>query len=124
MLKRLAPKVDQRVASCSIADLLKPEILGACMRTNHVSDYHSGGLSFYSLKDSKGNVLREGITTRKLSARVREYEREAWFPRVSQVCVQPFNRIQDLRTYERARVGCDCPPFNKQLKSTCRRLDQ
>lgn len=119
MLERLPYLPERRAASCSIAGSIKPDIAGACMLVEHVSQHDQKGPLFYSLKDSKGTVLREGITERNLSARINEYKKEPWFPTVKQVCIQPFNDSQRLKSYERARVGCDCPPYNKRLKSSC-----
>lgn len=89
------------------------------MRVENVPKYRGTDPLFYSLKDSKGTVLREGVTTRKLSSRISEYKREPWFPLVKQVCIQPFFDNQQLRAYEKARIGCDCPPYNKQLETDC-----
>lgn len=120
MLKTLVdPKARIAVDRCNLANRIKPDIVGACMRIENVPKYTGFGPTFYSLKDSKGKVFREGITKRKVSSRVNEYKKQSWFATVDQVCVQPFNDSESLRMYERARVNCDCPPFNKRLKTNC-----
>jgi hypothetical protein len=116
---RIVSRRERRGDNCNIADLIKPATLGSCMLLENVSKYAGTGPLFYSLKDSKGAVLREGKTGRKLSARINEYTKESWFPQVSQVCIQPFSDNKQLGEYEKARIGCDCPPYNKQLKSSC-----
>jgi hypothetical protein len=89
------------------------------MRIQNVPKYESTQPSFYSLKDSSGVIIREGITTRLLSKRIREYKKEPWFSKVEEVCVQPFNNVAELMKYEKARVTCDSPTNNKQLKTDC-----